>query len=171
MHLQKSPTEANDHAEKGAAYVSDNFCGCTVNADWLAACSCAAWVVLFCRNAFSIFKPWIPKCLPLWETRVLCHSYFSFIFFSRKKLCGFVFFPWFGFWSKTYLYLLWWGFLWERKKTLLPLEWKKPWNCLGLISGKIQSVSEMEFTFLESSSTVHRRGELLTESSLWQSHN
>ena len=36
---------------------------------------------------------------------------------------------------------------------------------LGLIPGKTQPVPGMKFTFLESSSTVHRRAELLTKSS------
>lgn len=36
---------------------------------------------------------------------------------------------------------------------------------MGLVPGKTQSVPGMKFTFLESSSTVHRRAELLTKSS------
>lgn len=54
--------------------------------------------------------------------------------------------------------------LFVREKALLSLEWRDE-TVLGLITGNIQSVSEMKLTFLESRFTVHMRAELLTKSS------
>lgn len=86
--------------------------------------------------------------------------WFTFYLFSRNCVCSSVFSLGFGFLSKMCLLLCYFV---REKENIAAFGVER--DCLAFIPGKTQAVPEMKCTFLESSSTLHRRAELFTMSS------
>lgn len=87
----ESPALDKQYCWKRSSICFCCFCGCTVNGNWLSAYFCAAWVVLFYRNAFSVSLGYPSACQ--YQKHLFCVTHISPYLFTRKKMYVVLCFP------------------------------------------------------------------------------